>query len=587
MAAIGAIIDDKYEILKLVGKGGMSKVYLAMDKRLNKQWAVKEIEKNARDKNNKVVVQSAIAEANLIKRLDHKTLPRIVDILDNGNVIYIIMDYIEGESLNKVLDREGAQSQEQVIEWAKDLCEVLDYLHTREPAIIYRDMKPANIMLKPDGTLKLIDFGIAREYKEYNLEDTKNLGTEGYAAPEQFGGQGQTDARTDIYCLGVTLYHLVTGQNPCEPPYELYPIRHWNPSLSAGLEAIIQKCTQRNPIDRYQSCAELMYALEHYEEADEAYVNQQKGKLKKFIYSASATLACVLIGCLFLLLNANDNNSNYKTYIQTAKNNSIFYEAVEADDSASNESANAKINQYLAAIDIKPKNLDNYKDEQNPYFAIIDACEMRVINDYDNAATPEEQNMIKDELDDVMNQLITKLNLSYEENDRSELYSELSYKIAEYYLYFGPNQDATKIERATPWIAKAQQTENKYAKSATLMNTVLEFNDTVKLYSKTRGNDDNVALSQLANVKKAIDSLVNEDNGTKYNVYRLALLVLGQKSVIEYMEASLDYTQNDIDSLIGVVVRDFLDTQSDSNAESLRNAYNVFEEHLKQYGGDQ
>ena len=127
-------------------------------------------------------------------------------------------------------------------------------------------MKPANVMLQPNGHIKLIDFGIAREYKEQNLADTISLGTKGYAAPEQFGGKGQTDPRTDIYCLGVTLYHLVTGKNPCEPPYELYPIRHWNPDLSAGLESIILKCTQMNPQDRYHSCAELLYALQHYEE---------------------------------------------------------------------------------------------------------------------------------------------------------------------------------------------------------------------------------------------------------------------------------------------------------------------------------
>lgn len=236
MVAIGSVIDEKYEILKLIGQGGMSKVYLAMDKRLNKQWAVKEIQKRARNKHNEVVIQSAIAEANMIKNLDHPSLPRIVDIIDSGNVIYVIMDYIEGEPLSQIIEEYGAQPQEIVIEWAKQLCEVLDYLHTCNPPIIYRDMKPANVMLKSDGNIKLIDFGIAREYKEKNLADTVSLGTKGYAAPEQFGGQGQTDPRTDVYCLGVTLYHLVTGHNPSEPPYELYPIRQWNPNLSGGLE---------------------------------------------------------------------------------------------------------------------------------------------------------------------------------------------------------------------------------------------------------------------------------------------------------------------------------------------------------------
>lgn len=276
MAERGTIIEGKYEVLKLIGKGGMSKVYLAMDKNLNKQWAIKEIERKAYDKNNEVVVASAMAEANMMKKLDYPSLPRIVDIIEKENVIYVVMDYIEGETLSSVLSKEGAQPQEVVIEWAKELCRVLDYLHTQNPPIIYRDMKPANIMLQPNGNIKLIDFGIAREYKEQNLADTVSLGTKGYAAPEQFGGKGQTDARTDVYCLGVTLYHLLTGQNPCEPPYEIYPIRYWNPQLSSGLEAIIQKCTQLNPEDRYQSCAEMLYALDHYDEMTRATEESRK-----------------------------------------------------------------------------------------------------------------------------------------------------------------------------------------------------------------------------------------------------------------------------------------------------------------------
>lgn len=176
MARIGQVIDGKYEILKEIGRGGMSIVYLAMDKRLNKQWAVKEIPKRALDKNNEVVVQSAIAEANMIKRLDHPAIVRIVDIINNDDVIYIIEDYIEGETLGTIVENNGAQPQELVIEWAMQICEALEYLHTRKPPIIYRDMKPTNVMLKPEGNVKIIDFGIAREYKERGLADTVSLG---------------------------------------------------------------------------------------------------------------------------------------------------------------------------------------------------------------------------------------------------------------------------------------------------------------------------------------------------------------------------------------------------------------------------
>lgn len=344
MAQIGSVIDNKYEILKQIGKGGMSTVYLAMDKRLNKQWAVKEINKAVNDKNNEVVVQSLLAEANLMKRLDHPSLPRIVDIIDNGRTIYVIMDYIEGESLDKILNTNGPQPQALVVEWAKQLCDVLSYLHNQKPPIIYRDMKPANIMLKPEGKLKLIDFGIAREYKQNNMTDTVSLGTRGYAAPEQFGGMGQTDARTDIYCLGVTLYHLLTGKNPAEPPYELYPIRQWNPSLSSGLEYIVQKCTQLNPDDRYQNCDELRYALEHYDEMDENYRKKEKKKLTGFITVTAFSLVMFIAGIVFMFLSISENNRDYDSKINIST----------ATD------YNSKIEIYKEAINLYPYRTEAY-----------------------------------------------------------------------------------------------------------------------------------------------------------------------------------------------------------------------------------
>ena len=310
MARIGEIVDGKYEILREIGRGGMSVVYLAMDKRLNKQWAIKEFRKDKDDASKQVALKALLDEANLMKKLDHPTLPRIVDIINLQTSVYIVMDYIEGESLNKVLDAYGAQPQEAVIEWAKQLSDVLDYLHTQNPPVIYRDMKPANIMLKPDGTVRLIDFGIAREYKEGKAGDTEAIGTRGYAAPEQFGGRGQTDARTDIYSLGVTLYHLVTGQNPAEPPYEIYPIRHWNPSLSSGLEWLIQKCTQLNPGDRYQSCAEVSYVLNNLEKFEGEYKRKQRTKINLFIISAILTLVFALLSVFCFIGNNMAESQN-------------------------------------------------------------------------------------------------------------------------------------------------------------------------------------------------------------------------------------------------------------------------------------
>ncbi len=344
MLRIGSLIDGKYKILNKVGQGGMSVVYLAMNEKANKQWAVKEVRKDG-IKDFEVVKQGLVAEIDILKKLNHPSLPSIIDVIDTDDSFIIIMDYIQGNSLNKALEEYGAQPQEYVIEWAKQLCDVLGYLHSRTPAIIYRDMKPANVMLKPDGNVTLIDFGTAREFKEKNLADTVCLGTIGYAAPEQFGGMGQTDARTDIYCLGATLYHLVTGKNPCEPPYEIKPIREINPSLSAGLERIILRCTRQNPDERYQSAAELMYALEHYDEIDDKYRRKQKGKLSAFI---TTTALAVIFGLVSLWGNsaANQKNSeNYDIILSEAASAEDYYRAILTDPTR--QEAYDQLNEFL------------------------------------------------------------------------------------------------------------------------------------------------------------------------------------------------------------------------------------------------
>lgn len=332
MLEIGSLVDGKYKILNKVGQGGMSVVYLAMNEKANKQWAVKEVRKDG-VKDFEVVKQGLVAETDILKKLSHPNLPSIIDVIDTEDSFIIIMDYIQGNSLNKALEEYGAQPQENVIEWAKQLCDVLGYLHTRNPAIIYRDMKPANIMLKPDGNVTLIDFGTAREFKEKNLADTTCLGTVGYAAPEQFGGMGQTDARTDIYCLGATLYHLVTGKNPCEPPYEIKPIREINPSLSSGLERIILKCTQRDPNDRYQSAAELMYALEHYEEIDDIYRKKQKKKLGLFLTTSILTIAFAAVSVWGYIAAEGKKSENYDYILANASTAQDYYDAIVTDPS--------------------------------------------------------------------------------------------------------------------------------------------------------------------------------------------------------------------------------------------------------------
>ena len=289
MLKVGDLIDGKYKILNEIGRGGMSTVYLAINEKANKPWAVKEVRKNGIS-NRELVKQSLMVEINLLKKLKHKGLPSIVDIIDQQDNYLIVMDYIEGITLENIMQEDGVQPQEKVVDWAIQLCDVLQYLHTRKPAIIYRDMKPSNIMLRSDGSVVLIDFGTAREFKERHVEDTTCLGTQGYAAPEQFGGMGQTDERTDIYSLGATMYRLVTGHNPSEPPYEMYPITHWNPRLSTGLEGIIAKCTSKDPKSRYQSAQEVRYALEHYRDLDLDSIRRYRRNLRILLAAGGMTV---------------------------------------------------------------------------------------------------------------------------------------------------------------------------------------------------------------------------------------------------------------------------------------------------------
>lgn len=264
--------NDTYEIKYIIGKGGMSTVYLAEHKRLRTRWAVKEVRKQ------QAARFDFLAESNILKRLQHPMLPRIVDIFEDRDCIYIVEDFVEGISLSELLKRQKKVGEAQSLLWFQALSSVLCYLHGQQPhPIIYRDMKPANIMLQPDGSLKLIDFGIAREYKQESSADTTYIGTKGYAAPEQFG-RAQTDARTDIYSLGVTMYHLLTGKSPYEPPYQLVPVRQLVPELSHGIEYILNKCVQPEPVDRYQNMDELLEDLEHIYRFDKAWQNYQKAK---------------------------------------------------------------------------------------------------------------------------------------------------------------------------------------------------------------------------------------------------------------------------------------------------------------------
>ena len=265
MLESGTLICGKYEIIRVIGKGGMSVVYLARDYVTGQQYAIKDVERSGQDDNNKVVVQSLAAEGHMLKQLSNPHLPRISDLIEDVNSFMLVMDYVEGESLDRVIQREGPQSPENIYNWCIQICDVFHYLHNQPQPVVYRDMKPANIILQPNGNIMMIDFGTARTQKvgQYMQSDTICIGTEGFAAPEQFGGISQSDARTDIFCLGATIYNMLTGHSPCNPPKGILPLSHFDPALvDTPLDAIIKKCTRMDPNERYQTALELKADLE-------------------------------------------------------------------------------------------------------------------------------------------------------------------------------------------------------------------------------------------------------------------------------------------------------------------------------------
>ena len=421
MLEIGSLVDGKYKILSEIGHGGMSVVYMAINEKANKTWAVKEVRKDGRMDFN-IVRQGLMAEIDTLKRLKHPYLPSIVDVIEDDETFIIVMDYVEGRSLDKILEEHGVQQESGVVEWAKQLCDVLGYLHSRTPAIIYRDMKPANVMLKPDGTVTLIDFGTAKNY-EINYGETTGIGTIGYAAPEQYigSGLGRTDARTDIYCLGMTLYHLLTGQDPCRNLISDTSIRAVNPALSRGLDSIIRKCTAHQPEDRYQSCEELMYDLENYEILEPLYKKKQKRKFSIFIGTLAASVLCVAAGLTFHFAASAKASETY---------NNLLYEASRSVD------YDTKISLYEQCME-----LPDMGGRKDAYLGMIQA-----FKENDAVFTVNEANLLDKY---IMNH---KDELQANKRDYTEICFETG-KLFWYYYDYGDGSDnqVTRAKSAIEW----------------------------------------------------------------------------------------------------------------------------------------
>jgi serine/threonine protein kinase len=260
------LLKKRYEIIGTLGRGGMGCVYKVVDRQQGGRiFAAKELRTTMlpREKAGESLTQFR-TEARMLARLTHPNLPKVHDYFSQPESHFIVMEYIHGKTLDQILAaRSGRPLEERIVlSWSLQICKAMHFLSVQKPhPIVFRDLKPSNIMIARDGRVKLIDFGIARFFKENKHEDTYVYGTPGYAAPEQYGS-GQTDERSDIFSLGATLHHCLTGRNPSESPLNFPDLRRLNPSISRETAAIVKKAVALDMEKRFQSAIEMKQAIQ-------------------------------------------------------------------------------------------------------------------------------------------------------------------------------------------------------------------------------------------------------------------------------------------------------------------------------------
>jgi len=266
----GAILQERYEILRALGLGGMGYVYQARDLRfanIKRLCAIKEMISTSPDpKFRKVALHNFEREANTLASINHPSVVKIYDYFTEGKRIYLVMEYVEGKDLERMLDElpKGTFLEEsRVLKWGIQLCDVLAFLHENETPIVYRDLKPPNVMLRDKGpdTVVLIDFGIAKAFQEG--QKGTMMGTEGYSPPEQY--RGIASPQGDIYALGATLHHLLTRRDPkLQPPFTFHeaPPRNFNPKITELTEQVIMRSVNYDKDKRFDSSLEMGIALQ-------------------------------------------------------------------------------------------------------------------------------------------------------------------------------------------------------------------------------------------------------------------------------------------------------------------------------------
>lgn len=287
------ILQNRYQLEGVLGQGGMGTVYLAKDVRLDDRLCVvKELRSDFyRDEDKQRALSFFDREARMLARLKHANIVQVSDYFSEHGKYFLVMEYVDGENLHSIMQRREAEpfAENQVVHWAIEICDVLSYLHSQDPPVIYRDLKPSNIMINAQGQLKLVDFGIARKI-EHEDENTRVVSA-GYSPPEQYWGQA--NIQSDIYALGATMYYLLTGKDP-EPLKSASPAES-NDEVSEYMDSIVQKCMAQDPNQRHLSAKELREALLY-----DDYVEEPDNIQGWFTRNVMAVLLVVGVALIFI-----------------------------------------------------------------------------------------------------------------------------------------------------------------------------------------------------------------------------------------------------------------------------------------------
>lgn len=393
------VLNGRYEIIALLHGSGMANVYLVRDNSLGKQWCMKEIRRSESGKEN-VEYYSLLREANIMKGLNHASIPRIVTIEKEGDSVFIVMDYVDGISIKDWMLSKKYENrrvpQDIAVSWMKQICQVMIYLHNRKNPIFYSDMKPDNVMIQQDGSIKLLDFGASVVIKEKGQTVKKQLGTRGYAAPEQKGKDTVIDLRSDIYAMGKTLYAMLSGvfPDPSNPSaFGVTSIRDIDSSISVGIERIITKCCQTNPEDRYQSCEELMYDLQNYTKLDTQYRNKIRKKAYIVFGMFITSIFLIITSLIPFNLHSSQQKAKYQNLLAIAEQS-------------------GRLEDYVSVLNANSENVE-------PYIGLIDSIKT------DGVFSREEEQL-----------LLNYLNPNLETISKSNNYGELAFNIGKLYWFF-------------------------------------------------------------------------------------------------------------------------------------------------------